>query len=167
VYHASNTIPIFYVFEVRHRINARTKCYLPWPIVICLGKCYLPCTATKKAITLCPSCLPPCFLLSPRQLLVLLDSFLPGLAPLSIKSTFCTVSGCFWLSKSPKKRKLCRFCVSLLCFFYSPSLLLLPFDPFLFGLTSLSILSAFCPVSGCLKSQKSELCADIVPCCVS
>ena len=35
MYHAPNTIPICYIFKVRHRINACTKCYLPWPIVIC------------------------------------------------------------------------------------------------------------------------------------
>ena len=50
---------------------------------------------------------------------------------------------------------------------YNPQLLLL-FDPFLSGFTSLSFKSAFCAVSGYLwlfLPQKSENSADLVPLC--
>ena len=64
----------------------------------------------KTAQTLCPSVVFPLF--SP-QLLVLSDSFLSVFTSLNIRSTLCAVSGCLWLSKPSKKRKLC-LCLTLL-----------------------------------------------------
>ena len=61
----------------------------------------------------------PLSTLLPPQLLLLFDSFISGFTSLSLKSTFCAVSGCFWLSKLSKKRKLADF-VPLCCVFSLP-----------------------------------------------
>src|ERR1700691_4409999 len=107
------------IFKMGYRLQNIKQCYLPLPNVICLEKWQITCTAMKKVITSRSSYLPPSFHTLTPTTTAIFDSLTSGFTSLSLKSTFCAVSGCFWLSKLSKKRKLADF-VPLCCVFSLP-----------------------------------------------
>ena len=90
-------------------LSAMAQCYLP-------GKMADNMHSHEKSDHPASS---PLSTLLPPQLLLLFDSFISGFTSLSLELTFGGVSGCFWLSKLSKKRKLADF-VPLCCVFSLP-----------------------------------------------